>query len=85
MNGKIDEFSIERVTEYMQKLGYDIHISTTPAPKGRNQEPSLWMKGVGEKTTKKLSHEIEELCLSRNLVITDISESRSEHCMKQMK
>ena len=35
MNGKFDEFSIERITKYMQKLGYDIHISTTPAPKER--------------------------------------------------
>lgn len=35
MNGKLDEFSIERITEYMQKLGYDIHISTSPAPKER--------------------------------------------------
>ncbi|GEM_PF-690603 len=35
LKGKLDEFSIERVTEYMQKLGYDIHISTTPAPKER--------------------------------------------------
>lgn len=35
LNGKLDEFSIERVTEYMQKLGYDIHISTTPTPKER--------------------------------------------------
>ncbi len=31
VNGKFDEFSIERITEYMQKLGYDIHISTSPA------------------------------------------------------
>ncbi|MBP9092262.1 XRE family transcriptional regulator [bacterium] len=35
INGKLDEFSIERITEYMQKLGYDIHISTSPAPKER--------------------------------------------------
>lgn len=35
MNGKLDEFSIERIAEYMQKLGYDIHISTKPAPKER--------------------------------------------------
>ncbi|MBA3993853.1 MAG: transcriptional regulator [Cyanobacteria bacterium DS2.3.42] len=35
LNGKFDEFSIERITEYLQKLGYDIHISTTPAPKSR--------------------------------------------------
>jgi hypothetical protein len=35
MNGKHDEFSIERIIEYMQKLGYDIHISTSPAPKNR--------------------------------------------------
>ena len=35
LNGKFNEFSIERITEYMQKLGYDIHIKTTPAPKSR--------------------------------------------------
>ncbi len=35
INGKLDEFSIERITEYMQKLGYDIHISASPAPKER--------------------------------------------------
>lgn len=36
INGKFNEFSIERITEYMQKLGYDIHISTSPAPKNRS-------------------------------------------------
>jgi len=35
VNGKLDEFSIERITEFMQRLGYDLHISTTPAPKER--------------------------------------------------
>lgn len=35
LNGKFDEFSIERITEYMQKLGYDIHIGTRPAPGDR--------------------------------------------------
>lgn len=35
LNGKLDEFSIERITEYMQKLGYDIHIGTSPAPSNR--------------------------------------------------
>ncbi len=35
LNGKLNEFSIERITEFMQKLGYDIHISTMPAPKDR--------------------------------------------------
>ena len=35
LNGKFNEFSIERITEYTQKLGYDIHISTTPTPKSR--------------------------------------------------
>ncbi len=35
LNGKFNEFSIERITEYMQKLGYDIHIRTAPAPKDR--------------------------------------------------
>ena len=36
LGGKFNEFSIERITEYTQKLGYDIHISTTPTPKSRN-------------------------------------------------
>ncbi len=36
LNGKFNEFSIERITEYTQRLGYDIHISTTPAPKNRS-------------------------------------------------
>jgi predicted XRE-type DNA-binding protein len=36
LNGKFNEFSIERITEYTQRLGYDIHISTTPAPKSRS-------------------------------------------------
>ena len=35
VNGKFDEFSIERITEYKQKPAYDIHISTSPAPKER--------------------------------------------------
>jgi predicted XRE-type DNA-binding protein len=35
VNGKLDEFSIERITEFLQKLGQDIHISTAPAPKER--------------------------------------------------
>lgn len=33
--GKFSEFSIERVTEYLQRLGYDIHVSTKPSPPGR--------------------------------------------------
>ena len=36
LNGKFNEFSIERITEYLQRLGYDIHISTAPCPPGRN-------------------------------------------------
>ena len=36
LNGKFNEFSIERITEYTQKLGYDIHIRTAPAPKSRS-------------------------------------------------
>ena len=32
LNGKFSEFSIERVTEYLQRLGYDIHISAVPVP-----------------------------------------------------
>jgi len=35
LNGKLDEFSIERIAEFMQKLGYDIHIGTCPAPADR--------------------------------------------------
>ena len=35
LNGKFNEFSIERITEYTQKLGYDIHIGTAPTPKNR--------------------------------------------------
>src|ERR1700678_496791 len=33
--GKFSEFSIERITEYLQKLGYDIHIDAVPCPKER--------------------------------------------------
>lgn len=32
LNGKLNEFSIERITEYLQRLGHDIHISTVPCP-----------------------------------------------------
>src|SRR5271156_6090333 len=35
LNGNFSEFSIERITEYLQKLGYDIHVSTVPCPAGR--------------------------------------------------
>lgn len=35
LNGKLDEFSIERITEFMQKLGYDIHIRISPAATDR--------------------------------------------------
>lgn len=35
LNGKFSEFSLERVTEYLQRLGYDIHISAVPCPKER--------------------------------------------------
>ena len=36
LNGKFSEFSTERITEYLQKLGYDIHISTVPCkPKAK--------------------------------------------------
>jgi predicted XRE-type DNA-binding protein len=35
LNGKFSEFSIERITEYLQKLGHDIHVSTVPCPKER--------------------------------------------------
>jgi len=36
VNGNFSEFSIERITEYLQKLGYDIHVSTVPCPPGRS-------------------------------------------------
>lgn len=35
LNGNFSEFSIERIAEYLQKLGYDIHVSATPCPKNR--------------------------------------------------
>jgi predicted XRE-type DNA-binding protein len=35
LNGKFDEFSIERITEYIQRLGYDLHIGATRCPPGR--------------------------------------------------
>jgi predicted XRE-type DNA-binding protein len=35
LNGKFNEFSIERVAEYLQKLGYDIHIGAVPCPPQR--------------------------------------------------
>lgn len=35
LNGNFREFSIERISEYLQKLGYDIHVSTTPCPPER--------------------------------------------------
>lgn len=35
LNGNFSEFSIERITEYLQKLGYDIHISAVPCPADR--------------------------------------------------
>ena len=35
LKGSFTEFSIERITDYLQKLGYDIHISTVPCPKSR--------------------------------------------------
>jgi predicted XRE-type DNA-binding protein len=31
LNGKFNEFSIERITEYIQRLGYDLHISAVPS------------------------------------------------------
>jgi predicted XRE-type DNA-binding protein len=36
VNGNFSEFSIERITEYLQKLGYDIHINAVPCPPGRS-------------------------------------------------
>lgn len=35
LSGKFDEFSIERITDYLQRLGYDIHLSTVPCPPDR--------------------------------------------------
>lgn len=35
LNGNFSEFSIERVSDYLQKLGYDIHVSTVPCPPSR--------------------------------------------------
>ena len=35
LNGNFSEFSIERISEYLQKLGYDIHISAVPCPAER--------------------------------------------------
>jgi predicted XRE-type DNA-binding protein len=37
LNGKLNEFSIERITEYLQRLGHDIHISTEPCPRSRRK------------------------------------------------
>lgn len=37
INGNFSEFSIERITEYLQKLGYDIHVSAVPCPSNRKQ------------------------------------------------
>jgi predicted XRE-type DNA-binding protein len=36
LKGNFSEFSIERIAEYLQKLGYDIHIETAPCPSKRN-------------------------------------------------
>ena len=35
LNGRLEDFSIERIAEFMQKLGYDIHIGTCPAAADR--------------------------------------------------
>jgi predicted XRE-type DNA-binding protein len=32
LNGKFNEFSIERIITYIHRLGYDIHIGTLPTP-----------------------------------------------------
>ncbi len=37
VNGNFSEFSIERITEYLQELGYDIHVSTVPCPPDRTK------------------------------------------------
>jgi predicted XRE-type DNA-binding protein len=36
VNGQFDEFSIERITQYLQRLGYDICISAVPCPPERD-------------------------------------------------
>lgn len=36
LNGNFSEFSIARITEYLQRLGYDIHVSTVPCPPERH-------------------------------------------------
>jgi predicted XRE-type DNA-binding protein len=35
LNGNFSEFSIERITEYLQRLGYDIHVGAKPCPPER--------------------------------------------------
>ena len=35
LNGNFSEFSTERITEYLQKLGYDIHVSAVRCPSRR--------------------------------------------------
>jgi predicted XRE-type DNA-binding protein len=35
LNGNFSEFSIERIAEYLQRFGYDIHVSAVPCPRGR--------------------------------------------------
>ena len=35
VNGKFNEFSVERVIDYLQRLGYDIHISAVPCSRRR--------------------------------------------------
>ncbi|HEY9755512.1 MAG TPA: helix-turn-helix transcriptional regulator [Oculatellaceae cyanobacterium] len=35
MSGKMDEFSLDRIMLFLQKMGIDIHIGVTPAPKNR--------------------------------------------------
>lgn len=46
LNGKFSEFSIERLTEYLQKLGYDIHVGTMPGPKERQIDTIVLNKPV---------------------------------------
>lgn len=59
LNGKFTEFSIERVTEYLQKLGYDIHVSATPCPKERKvgtvvlDNRAQWLSPKRRRTQKK--------------------------------
>lgn len=46
LNGKFNEFSIERITEYLQRLGYDIHVRALPCPPERKVGTIVMDKGT---------------------------------------